>query len=90
MFREYGAMFIHLESGACASGVDRKDINQWMRTGYNCGRYVRDGGLPVVYICPECDRHFTSTSGLLQHVESNSCNEDVDDVMRDISQDVRF
>lgn len=33
---------------------------------------------PFAYECPGCDSHFTSISGLLQHVESKSCDESID------------
>lgn len=74
-------MLIHLESGACSSRVDKEQIDWWMRNAYSCRKYVRYGGLPLSYVCPGCDRDFNRLSGLLQHIESNSCQEDIDSAM---------
>jgi hypothetical protein len=83
-------MMIHLESGACASDVDRADVDQWIFEGDYCDGYLNDWDDHLKYTCPQCNRDFKLLSGLLQHVESNACDEDIDDVMADVEGDIAW
>lgn len=86
-------MMIHLESGSCESGIDAQEINRlaarcyqwkkyivpnyrvWMLNGMD--RQVRE----YCYQCPDtdCNVRFKTLSGLLQHAETDRCNEGVFD-----------
>lgn len=65
-------MVLHLEMGTCSSGIDLQAIND---IAWNCresDEYIDNDG---DYKCPTCERYFKFMSGLLQHVESDSCDE---------------
>ena len=86
---------IHLESGACTSGINILDLNNTAARCFQWSQYIdedyRQDLLDCVelatyytdtvypYRCPECDTNFTKLSALFQHVESNSCDQTLDD-----------
>lgn len=68
-------MVLHLEAGTCESGTDADrvidialDFHQWRK-------YIYDDNDVAAFQCPTCDMLFTLMSGLLQHVESDCCDE---------------
>lgn len=62
-------MLIHLESGACHSGVVEETIDDLAKECYQSRKYIveTDGGWH--YECPDCERQFWKLSALYQHVE---------------------
>lgn len=90
-FTTYPGMIIHLESGACKSGINIFDLNnsaaqcfQWkayldkeFRKGLLDRRDLRSDYDDTVYPfhCPACGTVFTKLSGLFQHVYSPACNQ---------------
>ena len=80
-------MMIHLENG-CNTSVG--ELDQLARQCYQWRKYVvpefadyleysnaqsASPGRPYVFKCPTCDTRFKYLSALLQHVESDTCNE---------------
>lgn len=45
---------------------------------------------PLVYACPGCDFRTSTLSGLVQHVESSSCEERIDEGTRSIGKMLHF
>ena len=90
-FKTYPAMIIHLESGACESGIDIIDLNESAAKCYQWKAYLAEEyreellhrcdlsieyGISVYpFKCPECDTVFTKLSGLFQHVYSKACDQ---------------
>ncbi|KAF2279961.1 uncharacterized protein EI97DRAFT_369153, partial [Westerdykella ornata] len=90
-FTTYGGMMIHLESGACESGIDIIDLNQAAAACYQWKKYLFKeyriyqqtrnefaGGFDIKahpYFCPTCDTTFPKLSSLFQHVESPACDQ---------------
>ncbi|RDH32361.1 hypothetical protein BDQ94DRAFT_159994 [Aspergillus welwitschiae] len=68
-FKSFSGMLIHLESGACSSGVTEDTVDDLAKECYQSRRYTveTDGGWR--YECPECEKEFTKLSALYQHVE---------------------
>ncbi|KAM0513749.1 hypothetical protein ACHAPE_007575 [Trichoderma viride] len=66
------AMVLHLEQGTCSSGVNLIDVNDYARDCYTSDQYLDCDG---DYECPTCHKYFKYMSGLLQHAESDNCNE---------------
>ncbi|KAL7651653.1 hypothetical protein ACMYSQ_008991 [Aspergillus niger] len=68
-FKSFSGMLIHLESGACPSGVTEDTVDDLAKECYQSRRYTveTDGGWR--YECPECEKEFTKLSALYQHVE---------------------
>lgn len=85
---------IHLESGACSSGIDIIDLNETAADCNQWGQYIdrdyrdnmsnrinlkhRYSGKVYPYKCPCCRVVFPKLSSLFQHVESPSCNQTLD------------
>jgi hypothetical protein len=65
-------MVLHLEEGTCKSGVDLSDVNDYASECHASNKYHDDDG---DYKCPTCKKYFRYMSGLLQHAESDSCDE---------------
>lgn len=65
-------MILHLEQGTCASGVDLIDVNDYAKACYTSDRYLDNDG---DYCCPTCKKYCRFISGLLQHAESDKCDE---------------
>lgn len=81
-------MLIHLENG-CATDIG--ELDRLAVAGYSWPEYVRDGwgrwleeseqvgrsrSRPKVFCCPSCNGRFKYLSGLVQHAESDACEED--------------
>ncbi len=67
-------MVLHLEAGTCESGVD----NDWVaQVAFECHASQSftsdDDGYD--FMCPTCQTPFLYVSGVLQHVESDCCDE---------------
>jgi len=93
-FTTYSGMVIHLETGNCDSGVDIIDINESAAMCYQWRSYLdedyRDEMLQCVdlkeeyagtvypFECAQCEASFPKLSALFQHVESSSCEQDLD------------
>ncbi|KAI5863407.1 hypothetical protein GGS23DRAFT_531950 [Durotheca rogersii] len=86
-FNSISAMVLHLEAGTCASGTDNDFVT---RVAFECHRFReytfaegsdcssdfgRSGDRD--FTCPTCPSRFPYMSGLLQHVESDRCEEDL-------------
>lgn len=70
-------MVLHLETGACESGVDREEVQQlafdcWDLDGYICDD---DDDPNYDFVCATCDVPYRFISGMLQHAESEACEE---------------
>ncbi|KAG9251933.1 uncharacterized protein F5Z01DRAFT_258389 [Emericellopsis atlantica] len=76
-FATYSAMLLHLEPGACAAPVDEWDIVNYANECYVCDYYITNDAV-YKFECPPCDRTFKKMSGLLQHVESDTCPDDLE------------
>ncbi|EEQ30305.1 conserved hypothetical protein [Microsporum canis CBS 113480] len=70
-FSTLSAMFNHLESGNCPSGVGHDDILQL------AANFVQSlpNGKGYIFFCPGCQKPFRRMCDLLQHSETSSCNE---------------
>ncbi|OSS44732.1 hypothetical protein B5807_10693 [Epicoccum nigrum] len=85
-FSTYSGMILHLESGVC-SYVNHKTLNQLAAKYYSCSEYMfresqhamRTGVTPsnyeYHYFCPTCKVPTTKLSSLLQHIESETCEQ---------------
>jgi hypothetical protein len=87
MFREHSAIMIHLESGACPSRLNMSILDSWMRNERGFGQYMSG---PITYYCPNCSPNFTHLSGLVQHIESHACNENVRNVMVEVREAITW
>ena len=86
-------MIIHLESGACPSGINYIDLNESAAMCYQWKAYLDEDyradllhrrDLESEYYeavspfeCPGCDSYFTKLSALFQHVCNKACNQDL-------------
>jgi len=68
-------MVLHLEAGTCESGADSDRVTEIAFDCYQSGKYTCDDNSEFDFECPTCNTPFTWMSGLLQHVESDSCDE---------------
>lgn len=78
MFVTESAMLLHLETGTCASGANRYSV---LNAGRKCYRafYYISVTPGYAFQCPTCETPFSLMSGLVQHVESDYCDECLDD-----------
>jgi hypothetical protein len=83
-FLEYSSMISHLESGSCRSGWDRDDLddvaarcNQWKQFMNidKRSQILNDYSVCNAYFCPGCYKPMGMLSGLLSHVEKQSCGQ---------------
>lgn len=71
-------MVLHLEAGGCASGTDRSDVYDIAFDCYQSGHYTCDDNPDFDFSCPTCDVPFLFMSALLQHAESEACDENLE------------
>ena len=70
-------MVLHLEAGTCKAGIKLWWwVEQTALNYYEAPRYTSLDP-DFTFMCPTCQTGFRHVSGLLQHVESNSCDEKV-------------
>ncbi len=74
MFPSSSAMVLHLETGACASNVDCDWVDSVAFECYAAMYYTSDQG-GFDFMCPTCQVPFVYMSSVLQHAESNRCEE---------------
>ncbi|UKZ58285.1 hypothetical protein TrVGV298_012153 [Trichoderma virens] len=86
-FVSKSAMMLHLEVGNCPSGVDRSDIDDYARQCRQWPQYIDHDD---DYKCPTCGKWFHHMSGLLQHVESDCCDEDLESWWSPLAVFLRF
>ena len=80
-FANESAVLLHLEAGTCESGADYDYITgiafachqAHMYTCDDDGSDDDDSGFK--FMCPTCETRFDSMSAVLQHVESDCCDE---------------
>ncbi|KAH8879179.1 hypothetical protein GQ53DRAFT_800349 [Thozetella sp. PMI_491] len=75
-FPTNSAMILHLEAGTCESGVNNEWVGQIASQCHRSRCYTSDDP-EFDFMCPTCETPFSYISGVLQHVESNYCKEDV-------------
>lgn len=68
-------MVLHLESGNCESGTELHDINTWVFDDFGCRQYTNQWTDYYQFCCPTCSNTFRYISGLMQHIESNACDQ---------------
>ncbi|KAL5332132.1 hypothetical protein BJX70DRAFT_385047 [Aspergillus crustosus] len=73
-FPTNSAMMLHLEAGTCDSGVDLGKINQLAFECYKAQHY-KSSNANFDFECPSCQTPFSFMSGILQHAESDCCEE---------------
>jgi hypothetical protein len=74
MFVTQSAMVLHLERSTCASGSDEDYVTEVAFDCYQSGHYTSDDP-DSRFQCPTCETPFRLISGLLQHAESDICDE---------------
>lgn len=79
-------MILHLESGNCECGVDNDDIDNYIFDDYNCEKYRNEWMDYYRFCCPTCDTNFRFASGLLQHVASQACRQNLAATIRDFER----
>ena len=69
-------MVLHLEEGTCESQVEHEWVTE---TALECyaSRFYTSNDPDYDFMCPDCETPFRYISGVLQHIESNSCEEDI-------------
>ena len=67
-------MVLHLEGGSCASGTTSDDVDELAHECKHSYHYVSDDQ-NYDFECPDCRSEFSWMSGLLQHAESDACDE---------------
>ncbi|EZF36355.1 hypothetical protein TMEN_4714 [Trichophyton mentagrophytes] len=70
-FSTLSAMFNHLESGNCPSGIEHDDILELAANFVRSYKPERD----YIFFCYGCQKPFRRMCDLLQHSETSSCNE---------------
>lgn len=73
-FSSSAAMVLHFEQGACESWVDKDCVTNLALECYQ-SHYYECEDPEYVFKCPTCESGFMAMSALLQHVESDFCNE---------------
>lgn len=71
-------MVLHLQTGFCASGVD-SDLVADLAFECHQGESYTSNDPDFDFECPTCQTPFASMGALLQHAESDYCDEDLDD-----------
>ena len=78
MFVSESAMVLHLEAGTCESGADRDRVDDIAFECYQSKKYTCKDNPDSYFECPTCSKPFIWMSGLLQHVESDNCDEELE------------
>lgn len=69
-------MVLHLEAGGCTSGADCDDVTTVAFDCYRSSEYTTDNDDDDYdFQCPTCGARFAFMSSLLQHAESDRCDE---------------
>lgn len=80
-------MILHLESGSCASGIDKSDLETSAAFCYQSRYFMDEDSRQAIFDdydladdcfhfdCPDCDMEFRKLSGLFQHIESQTCDQ---------------
>lgn len=76
LFRSPSGMFIHLESGACGSGLTNKTLIQAISETFK-RQFASNYHYTMVLDCQACGRRFDKVSSWLQHIESPTCSNHV-------------
>lgn len=74
-FVTISAMVLHLESGYCRCQIDCDEIKQLAYNCYQASRYTT-GFEDKPFRCEDCNGQFSLISALLQHVETDYCEEE--------------
>ena len=69
-------MMIHLEAGTCKSGIGLDEVDECAFD--SCRAYTNNWHDYYQYQCPTCGEDFRYVSALLQHIESQACEQDMD------------
>ena len=64
---------IHLESGECASGVSRYEIDHWSSQCYQRSNYRAGDADDPCYYCQLCVKNFNNLSAFFQHADTKTC-----------------
>ncbi|KAK3384149.1 hypothetical protein B0T24DRAFT_607407 [Lasiosphaeria ovina] len=75
MFVSESAMVLHLEAGTCESGATSDFVTATALTYFRPGKYTCNGDSGLGFKCRTCGATFSFVSAVLQHAESDSCNE---------------
>lgn len=67
-------MILHLEAGTCECDADLDEITE---LAFEChqSKFYNSDNPDFNFECPTCQTPFRFMSGLLQHAESDSCDE---------------
>lgn len=68
-------MVLHLEAETCESGADNEYVTDIAFDCHQAGMYTCDDYPDFDFKCPTCDTPFIFMSAVLQHVESDCCDE---------------
>ena len=68
-------MVLHLEAGTCESGASSNDVYEIAFDCYQAQKYTCDDDPDFDFKCPTCETSFAFMSAVLQHVESDCCDE---------------
>lgn len=71
-------MVLHLEADTCESGADIDYVTDVALDYYLSGKCI-SGELEYYFACLTCESSFDSIGALLQHAESDYCDEDLMD-----------
>lgn len=85
-------MFIHLEAGSCASGTDKRDIDEYVYESPE-GYFCTDGSASFPFQCSQCSYKFSTVSGLFQHAETRpecSVQLENEESLGELLNDLRF
>ncbi|CEJ81549.1 hypothetical protein VHEMI01670 [[Torrubiella] hemipterigena] len=76
MISKYSHMVLHVENAGCALEVDCEDVIDLASECKHSFAYESSTN-DYNFECPTCATPFQTVSGLLQHVESDACEEDM-------------
>lgn len=71
-------MLLHMETGGCEGGINLNFIDEVALGCYQSRMYTSDS-TDFGFQCPTCSTPFSYMSALLQHAESDACEEDIRD-----------